>query len=452
MKSQKIILLISTAIFLYSAKLNAFEDPTKSHAGSDHEKIMALKLTVIEQQVTLLQQALLTQKKRSQANEKNWQINSYGSVLYKSEEIFANTQDRAPRRQASTDLERIVLEFVYDFSDKWQIETEIEFEHGGTGSALEYDGFEEFGEFETEVEAGGEVIVEKLQLKYQYNDNFTVKLGHIFVPFGLGTDLHKPNQYFTAQRHWSESTLVPQVWHETGINLITQWKNFTAQSLITTGLNSEYFRTYQWVATGHQKRFEKVNANDLALTLRLDYGDIKTGTGIGFSFYTGNTSGNRNNINKMSGNGKLTLLGFHGSWHIDDVVIRGQYLLGNLANSQEITLANKTTPGLKPGNFALLGSKAESAFIEAAYNSQTLLSLSQPLYFFTAYEFANPTKEVEQGLPVERFSVQELSFGINYLPVEQLIFKAQIAQQNYQQNNLESTQSISLSLGYYFSI
>ena len=155
----------------------------------------------------------------------------------------------------------MVIEFAYEFDDKWEVELEIEYEHGGTGVTLEYDGFDEFGEFETEIEAGGEVIVEKLEVKYQYNDNISVKMGHITVPVGIGTDLHKPSQYFTTERHWSEATLIPQVWHETGVNISASWNNFTAQTLITTGLNSEYFRTHHWVATGHQTRFEQVNSD-----------------------------------------------------------------------------------------------------------------------------------------------------------------------------------------------
>lgn len=386
------------------------------------------------------------------ASEKNWQINSYGNVLYKSEDVYRNIQDTNPERRATTDLERVVLEFVYDFDPKWQIEIELEYEHGGTGASLEYDGFEEFGEFETEIEAGGEIIVEKLQAKYSMNDYFTVKMGHIFVPVGLGTDLHKPTQYFSTQRHWSESTLIPQVWHETGLNLISKWQGFTAQTLITTGLNSEYFRTYNWVATGHQKRFEKVNADDLALTLRVDYGDIKAGEGIGVSFYTGNTSGNRNNSTKVDGNGNLTIIGLHGAYSFENWLVRGQYLFGTLDDSQAITNANKTTPGLKPGNFAQLGSEAESSFVELSYNSQDVFNLSKPLYLYTTYEYANPIKKVEQGTPTERFNKQSIAFGINYYPINNIVLKAQASQQMHAQNSLDDSSSFSLSMGYFFSI
>ena len=277
-------------------------------------------------------------------------------------------------------------------------------------------------------------------------------MGHIFVPVGLGTDLHKPGQYFTTQRHWSEATLIPQVWHETGVNLISKWQGFTAQTLITTGLNSEYFRTYQWVATGHQKRFEQVNADDLALTLRLDYGDIKAGKGFGVSYYTGDTSGNRNNTTKVAGDGNLTIIGLHGAYSYENWLIRGQYLFGTLDDSQAITNANKTTPGLKPGNFAQLGSEAESSFVELAYNSQGLFNLSNPLYLYTTYEYANPIKKVEQGNATDRFNKESIALGINYFPIKNIVLKAQVAQQMYAQSDLDDSTSFSLSMGYFFSI
>jgi hypothetical protein len=450
--------LLSIAVCALSS-LNNF-----SIAATQTELQLALEMQ--QKQLQLIEKQLVELKKTSSktsegiststvdkiASEKSWQINSYGNVLYKSEDVYRNIQDTNPERRATTDLERVVLEFVYDFDPKWQIEIELEYEHGGTGASLEYDGFEEFGEFETEIEAGGEIIVEKLQAKYSVNDYFTVKMGHIFVPVGIGTDLHKPTQYLSTQRHWSESTLIPQVWHETGLNLISKWQGFTAQTLITTGLNSEYFRTYNWVATGHQKRVEKVNADDLALPFRVDYGDIKAGQCIGISFYTGNTSGNRNNSTKVDGSGNLTIIGLHGAYSFENWLVRGQYLFGTLDDSQAITNANKTTPGLKPGNFAQLGSEAESSFVELSYNSQDLFSLSKPLYLYTTYEYANPIKKVEQGTPTERFNKQSIAFGINFYPINNIVLKAQASQQMHAQNSLEDSSSFSLSMGYFFSI
>ena len=77
---------------------------------------------------------------------------SYGTANYTSDEYFDNVQDTSPERRNRFDLERIVTEFGYQFTDEWSMEVEIEYEHGGTGTSLEYDGFDEFGEFESEVE------------------------------------------------------------------------------------------------------------------------------------------------------------------------------------------------------------------------------------------------------------------------------------------------------------
>jgi hypothetical protein len=449
-------------IFTSLVTLSLLSFSSYSAASTEVELKAALEqqqqqLEAIEKQLSELksEKALAKQEfaqKSSNVSDKKWQINSYGSVLYKSEEVFSNVQDVTPERKATTDVERAVLEFKYDFDSKWQVELEIEYEHGGTGTTLEFDGFEEFGEFETEIEAGGEVIVEKLQVKYKANNYFTVKMGRIFVPVGLGTDLHKPSQYFSTERSWSEATLIPQVWNETGINLISKWESFTAQTLITTGLNSEYFRTYNWVATGHQKRFESVNSDDLAFTLRLDYGDLQAGNGIGVSFYTGNTSGNRNST-EVVGDGNLTIIGLHGAYSYNNWKIRAQYLLGNLDDSAAITAANKVTPGLQPGNYAQLGSEAESVFVELGYNSQSMFNLTKPLYFYTTYEYANPIKKVEDGgIATDRFDMQSVAFGINYNPIKDIVLKAQVSQQMYALDSLDDTTGFSLSMGYFFSI
>ena len=52
------------------------------------------------------------------------------------------------------DLPHVVLWLGYDFGRGWSLGTEIEFEHGGTESAVEIEE-EEAGEYESEVERGG---------------------------------------------------------------------------------------------------------------------------------------------------------------------------------------------------------------------------------------------------------------------------------------------------------
>ena len=195
-----------------------------------------------------------------------------------------------------------------------------------------------------------------------------------------------------------------------------------------------------------------MNSNDLAFTFRLDYGDVKNDEGIGVSYYTSNTTENRNNQNNIAGDGNLQIFGLHGAWSIGNWVARGQYLFGQLDDSEAITLANKTTPGLKPGNFAQVGSESESAFVELGYNAQGLFGLSSPLRIFGAFDYANPIKKVANGIATPRFDKQELSLGINYFPIPGLVLKVQVGEQKYAQDNLDNTRSVAMSLGYFFSI
>ena len=54
------------------------------------------------------------------------------------------------------DLPHVTLNLGYDFGHGWSLGTEIELEHGGNGLAYEKED-EEGGEWEQEVEKGGEV-------------------------------------------------------------------------------------------------------------------------------------------------------------------------------------------------------------------------------------------------------------------------------------------------------
>lgn len=68
------------------------------------------------------------------------------------------------------DLPHVVIYLGYDFGKGWSMGTEIEFEHGGTESAIEIEE-EETGEYESEVERGGEVALEQFWLQKSQLDN-----------------------------------------------------------------------------------------------------------------------------------------------------------------------------------------------------------------------------------------------------------------------------------------
>lgn len=67
-----------------------------------------------------------------------------------------NPEKYANDHYGEFDLPHVVIYLGYDFGKGWSVGTEIEFEHGGTESAIEIEE-EEGGEYEGEIERGGEV-------------------------------------------------------------------------------------------------------------------------------------------------------------------------------------------------------------------------------------------------------------------------------------------------------
>ncbi|GIU05797.1 MULTISPECIES: hypothetical protein [unclassified Shewanella] len=467
-KHAKLNMLAMTIASVFSANAMSATDP---EALADAIAKQEAELTALKTQLQqlALQQLLQQEQQQAQAElqqaENQQAVNdakstqsawdkfsfkSYGSVIYTSDEYYDNVQDTSPERRSRFDLERIVTEFGYQFNDQWDMEVEIEYEHGGTGSALEYDGFDEFGEFEAEVEAGGEVMIEKAQIRYRPSESFGVKFGNIHLPVGLSSTLHKPSQYLTVQRHKSEAAMLPAVWNENGIGVFGEVENFHYQAQVVSGLNSEYFRTYDWVASGHQKRFEHVNADDLAYVVRLDYGSFKTGSAIGASYYYGNTSGNRHKTNKLSADGTVEILSIAAAFVEGPWILRGQYLYGTLSDSDAITQANKTTPGLKPGNFAQLGSKSEAFFVEAGVDLGQFTSV--PITVFANIDYSNPLKEVETGTATKRYENTWISAGVNYFPIPEIVIKAEAGVQQVAVASIPDTHFFALGVGYQFSI
>lgn len=79
----------------------------------------------------------------------------------------------------------------YDFGKGWSLGTEIEFEHGGTESAVEIE-TEEAGEYESEVERGGEVALEQFWIQKSFTRAANLRMGHIIVPVGATNMYHMP--------------------------------------------------------------------------------------------------------------------------------------------------------------------------------------------------------------------------------------------------------------------
>ena len=188
------------------------------------------------------------------------------------------------------DLPHAVIMLGFDFGRGWTFGSELEFEHGGTESAVEMEA-EETGEWEKEIERGGEVALEQLWINKEFRPWIQVRAGHMVVPVGSLNSNHLPNEFFTVYRPEGEATILPSTWHQTGISVWGNYKWMRYEVMALPALNSCFFSKDAWVHYGATSPFEFTPANNIAVAARLDFFPVQ-GLRLSASGYFGNSFNN----------------------------------------------------------------------------------------------------------------------------------------------------------------
>ncbi len=378
------------------------------------------------------------------------EIYGYGTAYYSNYDYLPNYQSD-PENRSKVDLERFVLSPRFLISDNIKIVAEIEFEHGGTGSTMEYDTLDEFGEFEPEIEKGGEVVVEEAYVDISYNEWMNFKVGHMVIPVGLNSQRHLPTLYLSSHRNISETTILPNTWHESGVMAYGKFaENWNYQAMLMTGLNSEFFDSSHWINSGQQKQFEYANADDLAFAARVDYGNI-TGSHIGASFYVGNTSQNRNKA-QLDEDGTVTITELHGVYDEGNIRLRGLLLWGQLSDSEAISSANRGLPNALEAKRTPVGSEALAWFIEAGYNISPLFDYDKEIIPFVKYDFVDSMYATEGFVQDDdRYERTTITAGIDYFLTPGIVFKADYMRTSFgSASGIDDLDTFTLAVGYQF--
>ena len=393
----------------------------------------------------------------TQDPEKVWlEYSTYGVINVRDFDYFKNALDTAPRRRREVDLERLVFEPELEFGRRFKLEAELEFEHGGTGTTLEFDGFEEFGEFESEIEQGGEAKVDKLELTYLDTDEASYRFGLITVPVGVISQRDHPTDYFTATRNRSEGKILPSTWRSVGFGVFGDLTSrLQYQAVLVQGLNSEFFRKYNWIQGGAARRFETTNADGLAVALRIDYGTDFPYQKVGASFYYGNSAPNRKKTDKLTVDAGVMIWDVHAIYESPTWTFRALYLRGYLQNSEDVASANSTLTGAaNPKSFAPIGKEAEVGFAELGYNLQALLpqTIQRRTDFFVRFDTVDPMKDVGSSTYRDpRFRETAWTTGFNYFPRKEIVAKLQYSRIKSGLDDIPMQTEIMLGLGFYYS-
>ncbi|WP_455586638.1 hypothetical protein [Bacteroides sp.] len=354
------------------------------------------------------------------------------------------------------DLPHVVLFIGYDFGKGWSMGSEIEFEHGGTESAVEIEE-EETGEYESEIERGGEVALEQFWLQKSFSRAFNLRLGHIIVPVGMTNGHHMPTEFFGVYRPEGENTILPCTWHETGISLWGKVKRWRYEVMFLPGLDADRFSNKNWIQGGAGSPYEFKIANSYAGAVRIDNYSIK-GLRIGVSGYVGNSASNSlKAVNFKNLNGTVLIGSVDFDYNAHNWIARGSFVYGSLSNSGQISEANRSLKGygISPGTN--IGSDAISLGIEAGYDlfSQIakLKGKEQRLYLFGRYDYYDPMYKMgtntkgQQLLDEEQWGRQRIAAGLNYYPIKDIVIKGEYSYRLFK-SQYNNEPSISLGIAY----
>ncbi|MCM1355206.1 MAG: hypothetical protein NC212_02230 [Staphylococcus sp.] len=329
------------------------------------------------------------------------------------------------------DLPHVVIYLGYDFGKGWSMGTEIEFEHGGTESAIEFEN-EEGGEYEQEVERGGEVALEQFWIQKSFMRQLNVRAGMLVVPVGGTNAHHLPTEFFGVYRPEGENTLIPCTWHEVGLSVWGQAGAWRYEAMFLPGLDSERFGNQGWIHDGSASPYEFKIANNYAAAVRIDNTSIP-GLRLSVSGYLGdsfrNTMAPTTEIKGV--HGTVAIGSFDFAFNARNFIARGYFDYGHLSDSKRITDFNMQMSSKSPSKRQKIASDAIATGIEAGYNffalSPELRARNQRLYLFGRYDYYDSMYKMEKDLDDKWCGRQRVAVGLNYYPIRDIVVKGEYA-------------------------
>lgn len=435
---KKTITLLSTLLFLYNLSLS-------------NTRLDSLKIEKEKKIIKILDRV------------SKFRLNGFGNINYNNYDLGSfkinggNAQGKSIK-PSSFEAEFFNLYLSYIFNNKWEVRTEIEFEYGGTGVTTEFDVLEEFGEFETEIEQGGEVVLEQMNLLYKFKPWLRFRFGKIKLYMGLGSRNDDPLEKLSPRDIEAEIQLIPVSWYEYGLETSGDLKWFKNKNnfiryrfAVINGLNSEEFSGLNWVVRGNFEKFEEKNAGDFAVQTRIDFVNPTKRFEYGFSGYAGNTTKNRSKLD-LEEQARVFIGDFHLMYNKNPYRLRFNLMYGHLTNSEIISKRNKQLSNALNAKRTAVGQAIYSYYVEFGIDVLKLQNKKNKLGLipFVRYEKFDSQHETEGVIQKNIKSERELiSGGLNFYPLQNnIVFKSFYTHKTFGDGVVDKT--ISLSVGYKF--
>ena len=423
MKSQMNFLAGSAWAALSTLLLLAITNPAFAEGESDSERLEAVeqKVEALTDEVGRLESIFAVPEElqfesfsglgpaasKVYKRESGLSIGGYGEVLLRT--FHGQGSDN---QNDVFDALRAVLYVGYKFNDKWVFNSELEFEHGGTGG-------------------GGSVSTEFLTIDYLHRDELNFRAGVLLLPMGFVNEIHEPNFFYGAQRPEVERRIMPSTWRENGAGIFgtvadrVHYRMYVVNGLDGSGFDRDGLR-------GGRQKASRALTDDFAFVGRVDV-DVTDGLLVGGSVYVGQ-SGQEQRIDP-DGDGDdpttesfllpdmlTTIYEVHAQYKGNGLSMRA---LWSEAFVDEAGEFNRGFAGLDAGDQPGLANRMQGWYVEAGYDILPLFcdtkATLEPFYRFEQWD-------TQHRMPtgVARDKSQDVNLhvaGLHFRPIPQVVFK-----------------------------
>lgn len=332
-------------------------------------------------------------------------VGGYGEVHYNQ------PLDGYNYNNGNLDVHRVVLLFGYNFTDKTQFVTELEFEHVK------------------------EVYVEQAFLQHKLNNYINFRGGLMLVPMGIINEYHEPTTFNGVERPLVDKYISPTTWREIGFgatgNILPA--SIKYQLYLMNGFNgydgSAKLSGKNGLRKGRQKGAESYISSP-NYTGKVEYYGIR-GLNIGLSGYFGNTQSTLyDGVDKdddaavaMADSSVIgvSMLGVDARYSLQGLQLRGQFYYSSLSNSAQY---NAFTAD---GELNDVGSSMIGYYAEVGYNVLRPLDTKMRLVPFVRYEFLNTQNSVESTITKNlAFEKTAITTGLTLALTKGAVVKADV--------------------------
>ena len=362
-------------------------------------------------------------------------IGAYGEHHFN----FRQGSDAASNSADQSDIHRFVVFLGYEFNDWISFQSETEIEHGFVA------------------DGDGEVSLEQFFFDFNLTDHINARVGRVLHPAGIINRHHEPTTFYGVERPSFSTNVLPSTWSIDGIGLwgsVNDWLSY--EGYVHAGLDGEEFKESSGIRSGRMK--ERPGLQDPGFSGRLDIRPLIAAgyessadwrVGVSYS-HIGAANGNKG-TDQGKADADVSIIAFDTDFAWGNWDFRGELAQVNVNNARGLNTRNITENGTsKDVSDEIFGWYIEGAYHILPQSWKTGKFKDSDLVPFVRYGESN-TQEGNVpggGAPDKTDNIDELTVGVSFYPVHNLVLKADYILRDTEGGN--TANAMNFGIGYAF--